>query len=160
ELDQRFTLESPLARLARVHPLRLDPLAHLVEVRPVFCVRRAECDRLLGIGRCGGDEQAQQAEQDAHMLRHLRGGGLAAWVGPRRTCYAPAHHRLRRGQSGHGEAAMPEVELALRDQARAKLREGTLPVVKPSRTWGGPGAGLTCAVCDLTIGKDQIEFEV
>lgn len=55
---------------------------------------------------------------------------------------------------------MPGVERALRDKARAKLREGTLPVVKPSRIWGGPGAGLTCVVCDLPIGKDQLEFEV
>jgi len=55
---------------------------------------------------------------------------------------------------------MPDFERALRDKARAKLREGTLPLVKPSRTWGGPGASLTCAVCDLSIGKDQIEFEV
>lgn len=55
---------------------------------------------------------------------------------------------------------MPEIERVLRDRARKKLRDATLPLVKPSRTWGGPGAGLKCAVCDLHITKDQIEFEV
>ncbi|HKV71442.1 MAG TPA: hypothetical protein VJN62_09360, partial [Gemmatimonadales bacterium] len=32
--------------------------------------------------------------------------------------------------------------------------------LKPNRTWGGPGAGLKCAVCELPIGTDQMEFEV
>ena len=36
---------------------------------------------------------------------------------------------------------MPEIERALREKARKKLHDTTLPLVKPSRTWGGPGAG-------------------
>lgn len=55
---------------------------------------------------------------------------------------------------------MPEIERVLRDKAREKLRDETLPLVKPNRTWGGPGAGLECTVCELQITTDQIELEV
>ena len=55
---------------------------------------------------------------------------------------------------------MPEIERALRDQAREKLRTAALPLVKPNRTWGGPGAGLKCALCELHVENDQIELEV
>ena len=55
---------------------------------------------------------------------------------------------------------MPEIERALRDKARFKLRAGVLPLTKPSRTWGGAGAGLKCAVCEMIIGEDQMELEV
>jgi len=35
-----------------------------------------------------------------------------------------------------------------------------MPRAKPNRTWGGPGAGLACALCDQPITRDQIEYEV
>jgi hypothetical protein len=57
-------------------------------------------------------------------------------------------------------SGMPQVERALRDKAREKLRDATLPLMKPNRIWGGPGAGFNCAVCDLHITKDQTELEV
>jgi hypothetical protein len=55
---------------------------------------------------------------------------------------------------------MPEVERALRDKARQRLQDGVMPMTKPTRTWGGPGAGLACAVCELPINKEQVEYEV
>jgi len=56
--------------------------------------------------------------------------------------------------------AMPEVERALRENVRQRIQSGALPRAKPNRTWGGPGAGLTCAVCDQRITRNQIEYEV
>ena len=55
---------------------------------------------------------------------------------------------------------MPEVESAIRDKIREKITSGLLPLLAPNRTWGGPGAGLRCVVCEQPISKDQIEFEV
>ena len=58
------------------------------------------------------------------------------------------------------QSVMSEIERVIRDKAREKLRDKTLPLVKPNRTWGGPGAGLECTLCELQITTDQIEFEV
>jgi hypothetical protein len=55
---------------------------------------------------------------------------------------------------------VPEVERALREKVRQRIQSGALPRAKPNRTWGGPGAGLICAVCDQRITRDQIEYEV
>ncbi len=54
---------------------------------------------------------------------------------------------------------MPD-ELRLREQARAAIQSGKLPSRPPDRTWGGPGVGAACAVCDLPVTKDQLEFEI
>jgi hypothetical protein len=40
------------------------------------------------------------------------------------------------------------------------MRNGKIPSRQPDRTWGGPGVGAACSVCDLPIGKDQLEFEI
>jgi hypothetical protein len=55
---------------------------------------------------------------------------------------------------------MPEIERALRATIRQRLQDGTLPRVKPSETWGGPGAGRACRACERTITNDEMEFEV
>ncbi len=55
---------------------------------------------------------------------------------------------------------MPEVERAIRDKIREKISTGALPMLAPHRTWGGPGEGLGCVVCERPISKDQVEFEV
>ena len=55
---------------------------------------------------------------------------------------------------------MPQVERALRENARQRIQSGAMPRAKPNRTWGGPGAGLTCGLCDQPITRDQIEYEV
>ena len=55
---------------------------------------------------------------------------------------------------------MPEIERAAREKIREKITNGLLPLLEPNRTWGGPGEGLSCAVCERPISKDQVEFEV
>jgi hypothetical protein len=35
-----------------------------------------------------------------------------------------------------------------------------MPLRHPDRTWGGPGAGESCAVCERPITKDQLELEI
>jgi hypothetical protein len=54
---------------------------------------------------------------------------------------------------------MPDEPL-LREQARNAIRKGHMPLRHPDRTWGGPGAGEPCAVCERPITKDQLELEI
>lgn len=51
-------------------------------------------------------------------------------------------------------------EPLLRRKARAAVQNGKLPAREPGRTWGGPGVGAPCAVCELPIGRDEMEFEI
>ena len=46
------------------------------------------------------------------------------------------------------------------DLARHKLRRGALPRNAQIRTWGGPGVGLPCSLCDQTIVVDDNELEL
>jgi hypothetical protein len=48
----------------------------------------------------------------------------------------------------------------LRAKAREVIRQGKLPAVAPTRTWGGPGVGAPCSVCGLAVTKAQKEFEI
>ena len=54
---------------------------------------------------------------------------------------------------------MPD-EAILREKARAALLTGKLPNRRPDRTWGGPGVGAFCSVCELPVNKDELEFEI
>ena len=54
---------------------------------------------------------------------------------------------------------MPD-ETLLREQARAAIRSETLPARQADRTWGGPGVGARCAVCAISVTKDQMEIEI
>jgi hypothetical protein len=54
---------------------------------------------------------------------------------------------------------MPD-ESHLRERARVAIENGKIPSRQPEHTWGGPGVGAACSVCDLPIGKDQLEFEI
>ncbi len=54
---------------------------------------------------------------------------------------------------------MPD-ESILREKARAVVQRGKLPARSPDRTWGGPGIGAACAVCELPVKKDEMEFEI
>jgi hypothetical protein len=54
---------------------------------------------------------------------------------------------------------MPDESL-LRERARAVVQSGKLPARSPDRTWGGPGVGAACAVCELPVKKDEMEFEI
>jgi hypothetical protein len=51
-------------------------------------------------------------------------------------------------------------EQALRAKVREVLQAGKLPNRRPDRTWGGPGVGAPCPVCDLPVTRDQMEFEI
>lgn len=54
---------------------------------------------------------------------------------------------------------MPD-ESRLREQARTAIQNGKLPSRPPDRTWGGPGVGAMCAVCEKPVTTDQLEFEI
>ena len=54
---------------------------------------------------------------------------------------------------------MPD-ERVLREKARAAVEGGKLPRRRPDRTWGGPGVGAACAVCDEPVTSSQSEFEI
>jgi hypothetical protein len=51
-------------------------------------------------------------------------------------------------------------EQELRAKAHEALQAGRLPNRRPDRTWGGPGIGAACAVCDLPVARDQLEFQI
>ena len=52
------------------------------------------------------------------------------------------------------------IELDLRQRARERIREGRLPCITHYRTWGGRGSNEPCALCDGTIGPDEVEYEI
>jgi hypothetical protein len=54
---------------------------------------------------------------------------------------------------------MPD-ESILREKARAAIQNGRLPSRRPDRTWGGPGVGAVCSICELPVRKDELEFEI
>jgi hypothetical protein len=54
---------------------------------------------------------------------------------------------------------MPD-EPMLRGKARAEVQSEKLPGRPPDRTWGGPGVGAACSVCELPVTKDEMEFEI
>jgi hypothetical protein len=54
---------------------------------------------------------------------------------------------------------MPD-EPILRAKARAAVQSGKMPARGPDRTWGGPGVGAACAVCELPVKKDEMELEI
>jgi hypothetical protein len=58
-----------------------------------------------------------------------------------------------------GNRNVPD-EPILRAKARAAVESGKLPNRRADRTWGGPGVGAECAVCELPVTKDQMEFEI
>ena len=79
---------------------------------------------------------------------------------PRRP--APLRHplttTLRRSEFVEGRQ-MPD-EAILRQHAREALQTGRLPRRQPDRTWGGPGVGAPCAVCNQPVSRDEMEFEI
>jgi hypothetical protein len=54
---------------------------------------------------------------------------------------------------------MPD-EPILRAKARAAVQSGKLPARRPDRTWGGPGIGAVCVICDLPVKREELEFEI
>ena len=51
-------------------------------------------------------------------------------------------------------------EALLCERARTAIREGKLPTGAPYRTWGGPGIGVPCAVCEVPVSRDGMGFQV
>jgi hypothetical protein len=48
----------------------------------------------------------------------------------------------------------------LRTMALAALRAGKLPNRAPDASWGGPGTGAQCSVCETAINSDDAEWEL
>ena len=48
----------------------------------------------------------------------------------------------------------------LREKARAAVQSGKLPARQPDRSWGGYGVGAACAICELPVTKQEVEFEI
>ena len=40
------------------------------------------------------------------------------------------------------------------------MQDGKIPSRRADRTWGVPGVGATCAICELPATRDEMEFEV
>ncbi len=55
---------------------------------------------------------------------------------------------------------LDRLESELREQARQLIRQGSLPSAAPRQVWGGPGAGLSCALCGDAIPKSELEYEI
>jgi hypothetical protein len=51
-------------------------------------------------------------------------------------------------------------EELLRAMTRAVIQAGKLPGRTPDRTWGGPGVGAPCAVCDVPVRPTELEVEI
>jgi hypothetical protein len=51
-------------------------------------------------------------------------------------------------------------EAALRSQARGALWSRKLPRRDPDRTWSGPGVGAPCIICEKSIVRGQLEYEL
>lgn len=47
-----------------------------------------------------------------------------------------------------------------REKAREPIQAGTLPRRAPKRTWGGPGVGADCAICNVPVNRDELELEI
>src|SRR2546427_2505723 len=70
--------------------------------------------------------------------------------------YRPSAHPSRNAH----EATPMRDESGLREKARAAVRNGKIPSRTPDRTWGGPGVGAICAICDLPVERTEMEFEI
>jgi hypothetical protein len=51
-------------------------------------------------------------------------------------------------------------ESVLRTRVHHLLQLGRLPNRPPDRTWGGPGVGVPCIVCEAPVRRDQREVEI
>lgn len=51
-------------------------------------------------------------------------------------------------------------ESTLRRKAREAIQAGKLPSRRAESTWGGPGVGTHCAICDKPVKRDEVEFEL
>jgi hypothetical protein len=54
----------------------------------------------------------------------------------------------------------PADQGVLREKARLAIQSGKLPDRLPESTFGGPGTGAPCAVCDRPVRPDELEIEL
>jgi hypothetical protein len=47
----------------------------------------------------------------------------------------------------------------LYEKTAAAILSDNLPARRPDWTWGGPGTGAPCAVCELPVTESQLEHE-
>jgi hypothetical protein len=52
------------------------------------------------------------------------------------------------------------IGLDLQRRAHERILSGRLPGGNDCRTWGGRGRNLPCALCDISIVNDEVEYEV
>jgi len=52
------------------------------------------------------------------------------------------------------------VDEDLRLRARERIHDGRLPNSTHCRTWGGRGSDEPCALCDLIIRPNEVEYEI
>ena len=58
------------------------------------------------------------------------------------------------------ESSLMPDEAVVREKARNAVQQGKLPPRAPDRVWGGRGVDALCAVCEVSIPKSEMEFEV
>jgi hypothetical protein len=51
-------------------------------------------------------------------------------------------------------------EAVIRELTRRIIKREGIPNRPPDQIWGGYGTGLPCAICDLPVRKDEMEFEL
>jgi hypothetical protein len=51
-------------------------------------------------------------------------------------------------------------EAAIRELARRVIQREEIPNRAPDHLWGGYGTGIPCAICDLPVRKEEMEFEL
>jgi len=52
------------------------------------------------------------------------------------------------------------IEQDLEQRAQQRISEGRLPATTHYRTWGGSGSNEPCALCDVVIRSDEVEYEI
>ena len=72
---------------------------------------------------------------------------------------------MRIDNAGHRKLEPPQlpsdrIEQELEQRARQRIREGRLPATTHYRTWGGRGSNEPCALCDVVIRSDEVEYEI
>jgi hypothetical protein len=50
-------------------------------------------------------------------------------------------------------------EARLRELALEAIQHGKIPSRNPDRTWGGPGVGATCTICNIPVTKTELEMQ-
>src|SRR5690606_12611772 len=111
-------------------------------------------------GSCGQDYSTAPNRQDQSRSPRLT---FRHSTSPKNV-RTEENDRTATPRAGSNAAELPEHwmndELLLRRIARESIEKGVLPSHSPQQTWGGPGTGLTCALCGASVDRDELEFEV